>query len=212
MRRCWRARSSACVATDVDRPDALHAQRSAYARVVSCRIRKAQRSDQPLLERLIAESARALGVRDYRPEQIEAALRGSFGVDTQLIDDGTYFVAEIGGTIVGCGGWSRRRTLFGGDQHPKRDAGELNPQVDAAKIRAFFIAPGHARQGIGRALLLHCEAAASAQGFRRFELMGTLTGVPFYQAHGYQGGELVRYPATDGVLIEFIPMRKELAP
>jgi GNAT superfamily N-acetyltransferase len=179
---------------------------------VSCHIRKAERADQPVLERLIAESARGLGVRDYRPEQIEAALRGSFGVDTQLIDDGTYFVAEFGKTIVGCGGWSRRRTLFGGDHHPQRDTGELNPQVDAAKIRAFFVVPGHARQGIGRALLLHCEAAAQAQGFRRFELMGTLTGVPFYQALGYQPGELVRYPATDDVLIEFVPMRKEVPP
>jgi GNAT superfamily N-acetyltransferase len=179
---------------------------------MTCHIRKAERADQTVLERLIAESARGLGIGAYRPEQIEAALRGSFGVDTQLIDDGTYFVAVIDNRIVGCGGWSRRRTLFGGDQHPGRDTGELDPQTDAAKIRAFFIAPQYARRGIGRALLLHCEAAAQAQGFRRFELMGTLTGVPFYRALGYQAGELVRYPATAGVLIEFIPMSKRITP
>ncbi len=173
-------------------------------------IRSAVRADQPRLEQLIAESARTLGTRAYRSEQIEAALRGAFGVDTQLIDDGTYFVAELGGVIVGCGGWSRRSTLFGSDRHAQRDARELNPQTDAARIRAFFVAPEHARQGIGRALLMRCEAAAQAQGFTRFELMGTLTGVPFYQALGYEPGEVVHFAATPEVMIEFVPMRKTL--
>jgi len=175
-------------------------------------IRKAERADQPRLEQLIADSARILGTRAYRSEQIEAALRGAFGVDSQLIDDGTYFVAELARVIIGCGGWSRRGTLFGGDRHAQRDARELNPQVDAARIRAFFVAPEHARQGIGRALLRRCEAAAQAQGFTRFELMGTLTGVPFYQALGYEAGEIVRYPATADVVIEFVPMRKTIVP
>ena len=174
-------------------------------------LRKATRADQSSLERLIARSARALGARDYRAEQIEAALQGAFGVDMQLIDDGTYFVAEIAHELVGCGGWSRRRTLFGGDSHCERDASELDPTVDAAKVRAFFVDPGYARRGIGRALLVRCEAEARARGFTRLELMSTLTGVALYQALGYQPGALLRYPVAAGVMIEFVPMRKEFA-
>jgi GNAT superfamily N-acetyltransferase len=177
---------------------------------VSFHVRKAQRADQPRLERLIAVSARTLGIHAYRSEQIEAALRGAFGVDTQLIDDGTYFVAEVGSVIIGCGGWSYRSTLFGGDRFEQRDSLELNPQTDAARIRAFFVAPSYARQGVGRALLINCEAAAQERGFTRFELMGTLTGVPFYRALGYEAGEMMRYPASVDVLIEFVPMRKTI--
>jgi GNAT superfamily N-acetyltransferase len=173
-------------------------------------LRKAARTDQWRLGRLIARSARTLGARDYSPEQIEAALSGAFGVDTQLIDDGTYFVAELEGKIVGSGGWSRRRTLFGGDRHAERDAGELDPNVDAAKIRAFFVDPEYTRKGIGRALLARCETEAQMQGFRRFELMGTMSGVPFYQALGYQSGDMVRYPVAANVMIEFVPMHKAL--
>jgi len=177
---------------------------------VAYQVRTAARADRWRLERLIARSARALGARDYRPEQIEAALIAAFGVDTQLIDDGTYFVAELDGKIVGSGGWSRRRTLFGGDRQAERDDGELDPTVDAAKIRAFFVDPDYARQGIGRALLARCEAEAQAQGFRRFELMGTTTGIPFYQALGYRSGDMVRYSVAANVMIEFVPMRKEI--
>src|SRR5580698_5267667 len=137
-------------------------------------LRKATHDDRPALQVLIARSARELGAGDYRPEQIEGALLGAFGVDTQLIDDGTYFVVESEGVLVGCGGWSRRRTLFGGDAHSERNAQELDPNVDAAKIRAFFVDPDHARRGIGKTLLEHCETEARAQGFTRFELMGTL--------------------------------------
>jgi GNAT superfamily N-acetyltransferase len=173
-------------------------------------LRTAARADQGALHHLIARSARELGAQDYKPEQIEAALLGAFGVDTQLIDDGTYFVAELDGKLVGCGGWSRRRTLFGGDSHAERDAGELDPRVDAAKIRAFFVDPDHARRGIGRALLERCETEARARGFTRFELMGTLPGVRLYQALGYTPGAMVHYPVSQGVTIEFMPMRKEL--
>jgi GNAT superfamily N-acetyltransferase len=172
-------------------------------------LRPATRADLQALQQLIARSARELGACDYRPEQIEGALRGAFGVDTQLIDDGSYFVAELDGQLCGCGGWSRRRTLFGGDSHRERDAAELDPRIDAARIRAFFVHPDHARRGIGRALLQRCESEARARGFTRFELMGTLPGVRLYEALGYQPGTLVRYPVADGVMIEFIPMRKE---
>ena len=172
-------------------------------------LRTATHGDRAALQTLIARSARALGASDYRPEQIEAALQGAFGVDSQLIDDGTYFVAETrDGELIGCGGWSRRRTLFGGDSHAERNAAELDPRTDAARIRAFFVDPGHARQGIGRALLERCESEARARGFSRFELMGTLPGVRLYQALGYVAGELMHYPVAPGVTIEFVPMRK----
>jgi GNAT superfamily N-acetyltransferase len=176
---------------------------------MSYQLRAATRADQAALQTLIARSARELSAHDYTREQIEGALRGAFGVDTQLIDDGTYFVVEFEGRPVGCGGWSRRRTLFGGDAHRERDAAELDPRVDAAKIRAFFVDPDHARRGIGRALLERCENEARARGFRRLELMGTLPGVRLYEALGYKRGTLVHYPVADGVNIEFIPMSKE---
>jgi GNAT superfamily N-acetyltransferase len=172
-------------------------------------LRLATRADQPALRRLIARSARELSRADYTPEQVEAALRGAFGVDTQLIDDGTYFVVQQANQIIGCGGWSRRRTLFGSDSARERDAGELDPITDAAKIRAFFVDPDHARRGIGRALLERCESEARAQGFRRFELMGTLPGVRLYQALGYAPKAMVHYPVAEGVTIQFIPMSKE---
>jgi GNAT superfamily N-acetyltransferase len=171
-------------------------------------LRTATHADRDALQLLIARSARELSAADYSPEQIEGALRGAFGVDSQLIDDGTYFVAESDGHLVGCGGWSRRRTLFGGDSHSERNAGELDPSTDAAKIRAFFVDPDHARQGIGRALLERCETEARARGFTRFELMGTLPGVRLYQALGYVAGEPLRYPVAAGVTIEFVPMHK----
>jgi GNAT superfamily N-acetyltransferase len=175
-------------------------------------LRPAVRSDLAALQVLIERSVRVLGARDYRPEQLEAALRGAFGVDTQLIDDGTYFVATSGERLVGCGGWSYRRTLFGSDARAGRDAAPLDPRVDAAKIRAFFVDPDCARQGIGRALLERCEQEARAHRFWRFELMGTLPGVRLYEALGYRRGELLHYPVGPGVSIEFIPMHKALEP
>ncbi|MET0280799.1 MAG: GNAT family N-acetyltransferase [Steroidobacteraceae bacterium] len=180
-------------------------------------LRAATLADRPALRDLIELSARVLGGRDYRADQVEAALRGAFGVDTTLIEDGTYFVAELpgpeaglaAGTLVGCGGWSRRRTLFGGDSHARRDAALLDPAAVAARIRAFFVHPGYERRGVGRALLAHCEQAARAAGFRRFELMGTLPGVRLYEALGYSKAPLVHYPVGDGVTIEFVPMTKQ---
>jgi GNAT superfamily N-acetyltransferase len=183
-------------------------QRFAIVILVQYQLRTATHADRAALRTLIERSARELGAADYRPEQIEGALQGAFGVDTQLIDDGTYFVAEAAGRLVGCGGWSWRRTLFGGDSHSARNASELDPRTDAAKIRAFFIDPDYARRGIGRALLQRCEAEARERGFTRFELMGTLPGVRLYQALGYVPGELMHYPVAPGVTIEFVPMHK----
>jgi GNAT superfamily N-acetyltransferase len=177
---------------------------------MDCSIRKATLDDRAEIERLIVASARGLSREDYSEKQIEAAIETVFGVDTDLIRDGTYFVADADGLLVGCGGWSKRRTLFGGDRYVSRDSGELDPKVDAARIRAFFVHPDWARKGIGRAILSKCESEAMACGFRVIELMATLPGVKLYVAQGYVGSERVEYELGDGVKIEFVPMRKDL--
>jgi GNAT superfamily N-acetyltransferase len=176
------------------------------------RIRRATLVDCPILEVLIARSIRQLGLTDYTTDQIEAALKGAFGVDTQLIRDGSYYVSETADGIVGCGGWSRRRTLFGGDAHSQRDASELDPALDAARIRAFFVDPAMVRQGIGSQILERCEADALSQGFRRLELMATLPGVRLYAARGYEARGQVSYPLTAELSIEFVRMIKHLSP
>ncbi len=165
-------------------------------------------SDIPALTALIAASVRGLQAGEYTHEQREGALKSVYGVDTQLIADGTYFAAEIDGALAGCGGWSRRKTLFGGDIYESREDSLLDPAVDAAKIRAFFIHPGSARRGIGAAILRACESAAIAQGFRRLEIGATLTGVPFYQAHGYSEVERVSVPLANGESLAIVRMAK----
>ena len=174
--------------------------------------------------RLIPESARALSVGYYTPEQTEAAIRHVFGVDSQLIADGTYFVVEDGATIVACGGWSRRRALYGGDQRKVDGASAgnagvaealggdvLDPTVDAARVRAFFVAPSHARRGIGTRLLEACTAAAGAAGFIRLELMATHPGVPFYARLGFRAVETVTDTLPDGTMLEFVRMQRVIA-
>ena len=164
----------------------------------------------PQLTSLISRSARLLSQPDYRPAQIEGALRGAFGVDSQLLRDETYFVVEDEGECVGCGGWSYRSTLFGGDARGGRDASVLDPQTQAAKIRAFFVDPNHARRGIGTLLLAHCEREAASHGFAAVELMATLPGVKLYEARGYAAMPMVYFDLGDGESIEFVPMRKSL--
>jgi GNAT superfamily N-acetyltransferase len=177
---------------------------------VSFSLRAATPDDIPSLERLIASSARALGGNDYTSEQIEAALKGAWGVDSELIGDGTYFVAESDGVIVGCGGWGRRRTLFGGDCEGSRSSELLDPERDPARIRAFFVSPEWARRGIGAALLARSEAEARSYGFRSLELLATLPGWRLYHAYGYIGEERRTYDLGGGISIECIPMRKSL--
>jgi GNAT superfamily N-acetyltransferase len=173
-------------------------------------IRKANLDDREAIELLIAESARGLSREDYSEQQIESAIRTVFGVDTDLIVDGTYFVADNSGMLIGCGGWSKRRTLFGGDRFASRDSSELDPDVEAAKIRAFFVHPEYARRGIGRAILSLCESEARAKGFRSIELMATLPGLKLYTAFGYEGIGRVEYEIGEGMSIGFVPMRKAL--
>ena len=173
-------------------------------------IRKASLNDCNKIEELIAISARGLSINDYTSEQIEGALSGAFGLDTQLIRDGTYFVAEADELMVGCGGWSRRKTLFGSDKSESRDSAELNPETDAAKIRAFFIHPEWARKGIGKAILERCESEAKLYGFNSLELMSTLPGVKFYRSCGFIGTEQIEYKLPSGTFITFLPMKKVL--
>jgi len=178
---------------------------------MSFTLRKATLDDRPAIEQLIKLSARGLSRGEYSDEQIEGAIRTVFGVDTDLIEDGTYFVAEDHGELIGCGGWSKRRTLFGGDQYAARDAGKLDPTSEPAKIRAFFVHPGHARQGVARAILAACESEATAAGFQALELMATLPGIKFYEASGYQGKEPVALSVGEGIAIGLLPMRKQLS-
>src|SRR6266571_1983236 len=163
-------------------------------------LRLAVPEDVPILRELIDASVRGLQMQDYTPAQIEGALKTVFGVDSQLIADGTYIVAEAGpaimegrgsrnaesaSMIVGCGGWSKRKTLYGSDHWTGREDALLDPQRDAAKIRAFFIHPGWARQGVGSKILHACEEAAHAAGFTRYEMGATLTGAKLFGAKGY---------------------------
>ena len=172
-------------------------------------IRIATENDRDSIEQLIFLSARELSRGYYSDEQIAAALARVYGVDSALIDDGTYLLAETDGLLVGCGGWSKRKTLFGGDQFATRDFGLLDPRTDAAKIRAFFVHPNYARRGVARALLARCEAEARRDGFESLELMSTLPGVDFYRASGFSATDSIIYDAG-GVSLDFVPMRKTL--
>jgi GNAT superfamily N-acetyltransferase len=152
-------------------------------------IRPATMDEVPALNALIVRSARALSEGFYTPEQTDAVTREVFGVDTQLVRDATYYAVEEEGVIVACGGWSQRGAVCGGDGAKMGDDRLLDPARDAARIRAFFVDPGHARRGIGRALLQHCAAAAANEGFTRLELIATLPGAPLYAAAGFVPGE-----------------------
>jgi GNAT superfamily N-acetyltransferase len=172
-------------------------------------IRLATTADVPVLTGLIDASVRGLQAGDYTPAQIDGALRAVYGVDTQLIADGTYFVVEDGdGTIAGCGGWSKRKTLYGGDAFLAREDSLLDPRCDAARIRAFFVHPEWARRGIGAMILEACESAAVAAGFKRLEMGATLTGVPFYRAKGYRAVEDLAVALPDGDALPIVRMEK----
>ena len=225
-------------------------------------LRPATPEDIPHLRQIINASVRALQAADYTPAQLAGALHSVYGVDTQLIADGTYFAVEAtqpsgepvgagvparrrravpvnratarfilrtgsagskgssqpanahpGATtppLIACGGWSKRHTLFGGDQFALRQDSLLDPAHDAAKIRAFFVHPQWARRGIGTLLLAACERAARAAGFTRLEMGSTLTGVAFYRAQGYAALENLQAPLSSGEMLPIVRMAKEI--
>jgi GNAT superfamily N-acetyltransferase len=172
-------------------------------------LRLARPDDVEALTGLIDRSVRALQAADYSPAQLDVAIGTVFGVDLALIGDGTYFVVEAGGQLIGSGGWSRRATLFGVHQEV-RDERRLTPGVEPARIRAFFVDPLWARRGVASDILRACEAAAGAEGFTRVALAATLTGVPFYRRHGFILGSAFTTPLSDGQGMELIAMEKTL--
>jgi GNAT superfamily N-acetyltransferase len=171
-------------------------------------LRQAVPADVPALRVLIDASVRKLQAGDYTSAQIEGALQSVYGVDSQLIADGTYFVVEAESVIVGCGGWSKHKTLFGGDHWAGREDSLLDPHRDAAKIRAFFVHPDWVRRGIGSMILDACEQAATAAGFTRFEMGATLTGVALYRARGYVALENIAAPLKNGETLAVVRMEK----
>lgn len=170
-------------------------------------LRTATHADIATLQALIARSGRELSVGFYTSEQADALTREVFGVDTQLVDDGTYFAVEDTGRIVACGGWSGRRTLFGGDQHKQGEDNRLDPATEPARIRAFFVDPGSERQGHGARILQACLDAARAAGFHSIELAATLPGVPFYRRFGFEDAEAFELPLSGGVRVPLLRMR-----
>jgi N-acetylglutamate synthase-like GNAT family acetyltransferase len=195
---------------------------------VEIRIRKATTADIPALQRLMEASVRELQAEDYTPGQMEGALESVFGVDSRLIADGTYLVAEArivdalskaentaeeensgsGWVIAGCGGWSKRKTLYGGDHWTGREDTLLDPKCDAAKIRAFFIHPAWARRGVGSKILAACEAGARAAGFTSYEMGATLTGAKLFGAKGYVAVENIEIPLKNGLTLPVVHMAK----
>jgi len=183
---------------------------------VTVHIRLATTQDIAQLKALIQVSVRGLGIQQYSPQQIESALQYVFGVDTQLINDATYFVAETSTpdasvVIAGAGGWSRRKTLYGGDQAKREPDQFLDPALDAARIRAFYVHPDWSRRGIGRRLMQACEVAARQAGFTQLELMATLTGEALYFSNGFVAVDHIDIDMPDGVKLPVVKMVKPLS-
>jgi N-acetylglutamate synthase-like GNAT family acetyltransferase len=179
------------------------------ARAEAWPLRLASENDVPALEELITLSARVLQAQYYNTAQLDRAIGSVFGVDRQLIRDATYFVAEEAGRIIGCGGWSRRHTLHGSDRHRVGEDPPLDPVVDAARIRAFFVHPEWSRRGIASSILARCETELQMAGFRRAEIVATLAGQPLYAAFGYRSDQRLALPLEDGLTIEGVKMSKD---
>lgn len=177
---------------------------------VQASVRLATAEEVPVLEALIVDSVNRLQADDYDEAQRQGALGSVFGVDPVLIEDGTYFVAVVGDRIAACGGWSRRATPFGSDRSPARDDTLLDPQRDAARIRALFVHPLFSRRGLGSLILRACESAAKEAGFRCAELTATLTGTKLFRVHGFVPAEEIRIPLENGELLPVVRMTKQL--
>lgn len=173
-------------------------------------IRRATSGDIPALADLIVRSTRELQSAYYTSKQLDGALGSAFGVDTALIADGTYFVVEIETVIAGCGGWSKRKALFGGDTLQNKDDALLDPAVDPARIRAFFVDPAHVRRGIASLLLRTCEVEAISHGFSNLELGATLAGIPLYLKHGFIRDQEISVPLPNGEILPLVRMTKRI--
>ena len=171
--------------------------------------RLATQDDLPALQALMTAAIRQLLPAFLPPEKVQASF-AVMGVDSQLIADGTYFVLEDNGVMAGCGGWSRRATLFGHNHTAGRDARLLDPATEAARIRAMYTAPAYIRRGVGRKILDICESAARKEGFRRAELGATAGGEPLYRACGYQEIERMEVPTPGGITVPITRMGKAL--
>jgi GNAT superfamily N-acetyltransferase len=171
--------------------------------------RLAQHADIPALRTLMDTAIAELQRGFLTPDEIEAS-RSVMGLDTQLVEDGTYFVIESDGRIAGCGGWSRRATLFGGDHSAGRDSALLDPATDAARVRAMYTHPDFARRGVGRLILQLCEDAAAAESFTRLELGATLAGEPLYRACGYTLAERLQAETPSGIRVPILRMQKNI--
>ncbi|MFN4178152.1 GNAT family N-acetyltransferase [Phenylobacterium sp.] len=170
--------------------------------------RIATAADLPALEAVMEAAIGELQKGYLAPEQI-ASSRMIMGLDRQLVADGTYFVVEADGRLAGCGGWSRRATLYGGDHTPGRDAALLDPATEPARVRAMYTHPDFARRGVGRLILSLCEDAARAEGFGRLELMATLSGLPLYTAFGFEPIEAIE-DARGGAPVPLVRMGKSI--
>jgi GNAT superfamily N-acetyltransferase len=175
-------------------------------------LRTARLSEVNALNALVRDSVFGLSTAEYSPAQLESSMRHLFGVDTNLIEDGTYYVIEEEGRAIACGGWSRRRTLFGGDQYADRSDDRLDPATEAARIRAFFVHPSQARRGLATVILDECARAAGVAGFGRLQLMSTLPGEPFYARRGFRVLERVTLTLPDGVPFPLVRMERILPP
>jgi N-acetylglutamate synthase-like GNAT family acetyltransferase len=173
-------------------------------------LRVAHDNDIPAMQALIQRSGIGLAEGFYTPLQAGAITREVFGVDSQLVRDGTYFVIEQDGVIVACGGWGKRDSLHGGDQRKQGTDRLLDPAREPARIRAFFVEPAMARRGLGTMLMRRCEEEARAAGFRSLELAATLPGEPLYRALGFAEVERVELPLSGGVRVPLVRMRREI--
>jgi GNAT superfamily N-acetyltransferase len=185
-------------------------QRNAESIPIALTIRQALPADMPVLTALMEESVRQLNRQNYSAKQLESALAYVFGIDHQLITDGTYYVAEIDGEVVGCGGWSRHSVLYGGAQAQPRKEAARQSAGDVAKIRAMFVHPNYARRGVGRRIVQMSELAARRASFRRLELIATLTGEPLYRKCGFVPVDTFDIVMPDGLSLQAIRMEKSL--
>lgn len=175
------------------------------------RLRPATPEDAPRLRRLVEASIRGFGAGFYDSAQMSASLEHLYGIDRQLIEDGTYYVIERGDELVAAGGWSFRRTAYGGEQHAaSRDTSRRDPRLEPAAIRAFYVHPDHKRQGLGRRLHERCQRDAAAAGFRKLELLSTEMGAVFYRELGYERGNTEQVPLPGNVQIPIIHMVKKI--